>query len=72
MNFFFFFATAFPAESGQTAINIPSGQPEQLVQTIARLSGSSLNLSIDITTIATVGIVLAFSYSIIKSFREKT
>ena len=71
-------ATAMAADAGQPAIFVPVGQAESPTQTMAGVTagpsppGSGLALTIDVTTIATVGLVLAFSYGIVKTFREKT
>jgi len=71
-----FLATVIPDESGQSATAVPAGHPEPPTQAIAAvpaspgLPGNGLALTIDVTTIATVGLVLAFSYSIVQTFRE--
>ena len=71
------FATATAADAEQPATPVPAGQPESPTQTIVAVPagpsspGSGLALTIDVTTIATVGLVLAFSYSIVKTFRDK-
>ena len=70
-------ATATAADAEQPAIPVPPGQPELLTRSMAEMPagpsppGSGLALTIDVTTIATVGLVLAFSYSIVKTFRDK-
>ena len=73
-----FLATATAADSNPPASALPPRQPELPAQAIAAVPagpsppGGGLALTIDVTTIATVGLVLAFTYRIVRTFREKT
>ena len=68
-----FFATVGLGEAAGAEV----GQLEPGTGTVAAVpvqpepAGSSLALTIDVTAIATVGLVLAFSYGIVKTFRDK-
>ena len=72
-----FLVTTTPVSSEQSATAVPVEQTELLAEAMVGASanpgpsGGELALTIDVTTIATVGIVLAFSYGIVKTFRDQ-
>ena len=68
-----FFATVGLVE----AVGAEVGQLEQGTEAVAAVpvqpesASSGLAVTIDVTAIATVGLVLAFSYGIVRTFRDK-